>query len=360
VNPGSCIAQTEGCAICEQGCPTGAIRVSTAPLKRTVERPEIDEHNEAPKIPGIFFAGEVIGAALIKSAINQGNQDVAYIAEKKPKIADAPYDVIIVGAGPAGLGAGLEAKRRSLRYLVLERDTVASTIKNYPRDKAVLAEPVKMPLYGQLPMMDAEKGVLMEVWKTIVKTTSLQVNEFEEVLDVKKKDALLEVTTTKGSYLGANVVLAIGTRGNPRKVGVPGETGERVSYNLIDAAEWKGKSVIIVGGGDSAIEAAVALGKTEGTKVVLSYRRNAFARVKKRNQEQIDEMAKSGRVEVIFSSTIEEIKTASVLLKTEAGVREIAAAKIFALIGADPPKDWIEKTIGVPFIMREEEVITWS
>ncbi|HUE37869.1 MAG TPA: NAD(P)-binding domain-containing protein, partial [Candidatus Binatia bacterium] len=359
VNPGSCIAQ-EGCAVCEQGCPTGAIRVSTAPLKRSVERPEIDEHNEAGKVPGLFFAGEVVGAALIKSAINQGVDCVKFIADKKPKLADAPYDVIIVGAGPAGLGAALEAKRRNLRYLILERDTVASTIKNYPRDKAVLAEPVKMPLYGQLPMMDAEKDVLIATWSAIVGTTKLTVNEHEEATDVQRQGALLEVTTAKGKYLAPNVVLAIGTRGDPRKLGCAGEAPERVSYNLIDAADFKGKTVLVVGGGDSAIEAAVALAKTEGTKCLLSYRKNAFSRVKKRNQEQIDEMMKSGRIEVLFSSTVEEVRGLTVVVATEAGPREIDAHHVFALIGADPPKGWIEKKLGVPFVVREEEVVTWS
>jgi putative YpdA family bacillithiol system oxidoreductase len=358
VNPGSCIA-LEGCAVCEQGCPTGAIRVSTAPLKRTVERPEIDDHNEAAKLPGLFFAGEVIGAALIKSAINQGNQDVSYIAEKKPKIADAAYDVLIVGAGPAGLGAGLEAKRRGLRYRIVERDTVASTIKNYPRDKAVLAEPIKMPLYGQLPMMDADKDTLTAVWDTIVKTTQLAVNEFEECLEVKKQGAVFEVTTTKGKYAAANVILAIGTRGNPRKIGVTGESPERVVYNLIDAGEWQQKCVLVVGGGDSAIEAAVALAKTEGTTVALSYRKNGFSRVKKRNIEQIEELAKAGKIELVFESTVHEIRPESVILKTKAGERELRCDRLFALIGADPPKGWIEK-LGVAFIMREEEVVTWS
>jgi putative YpdA family bacillithiol system oxidoreductase len=300
----------------------------------------------------------VIGAALIKSAINQGNQNVVHIAEKKPKVADAPFDVIVVGAGPAGLGAGLEAKRRGLKYLVLERDTVASTIKNYPRDKAVLAEPIKMPLYGMLPMMDAEKTTLMEVWKTVVKTTGLQVNEFEEVVDVKRKGGLIEVTTVKSKHLGANVILAIGTRGNPRKLGAPGEDPKRCCYNLIDPADYLAKSVLVVGGGDSAIEAAVALAKVEGTKVTLSYRKGEFSRVKKRNQDAIDEMVKAGRIEVLFNSQVGEIRPKSVLLKCQDGDRELACDQVFALIGADPPRAWIEK-LGVSFVTREEEVVTW-
>jgi thioredoxin reductase/NAD-dependent dihydropyrimidine dehydrogenase PreA subunit len=359
VHPESCIAK-EGCAVCEQGCPTGAIRVSTAPLKRSVERPEIDEHNEAKKIQGLFFAGEVIGAALIKSAINQGADCAKFIGEKKPKIADAQYDVVIIGAGPAGLGAGLEAKKRNLRYLILERGNVAQTIQDYPRDKAVLAEPIKMPLYGQLPMMDAQKEVLIATWQAIVKTTQLVVNEHEEATDVQKKGALLEVTSNKAKYLAANVVLAIGTRGDPRKLGCPGEAPHCVAYNLVDAAEHANQSVLVVGGGDTAIEAAVALASTPGTKCVLSYRKGAFSRVKKRNQEQVDAMAKSGQLEIVFNSQVTEIKDGVAILKTEAGVREINCVRVFALIGADPPKGWIEKRIGVPFVMREEEVVTWS
>jgi NAD-dependent dihydropyrimidine dehydrogenase PreA subunit len=197
VNPDACIA-LEGCAVCEQGCPTGAIRVSTAPLVRTVERPDTDEHLEAKPVPGLFFVGEVIGAALIKSAVNQGADVIRHIQKKKRTVAGADYDVIVVGAGPGGLGAALEAKSSGLRYLAIERDTIASTIRAYPRDKAVLAEPIKVPLYGKLPMMDAEKDELIAVWDAVVKTTGLVVQEHEEVTDVRRDGEVLVVKTPKG------------------------------------------------------------------------------------------------------------------------------------------------------------------
>jgi thioredoxin reductase/NAD-dependent dihydropyrimidine dehydrogenase PreA subunit len=357
VNPDACIA-LEGCSICEQGCPTGAIRVSTAPLVRQVDRPDVDEHNEAKSMPGLFFAGEVIGAALIKTAINQGTDAMRYV-EKKPRVAAASHDVIIVGAGPGGLGAALEAKRLGLRYLLLERDTVASTIKNYPRDKAVLAEPIKVPLYGALPMMDADKDTLMAVWKTIVDKSGLQVNQFEEATDIGKKDGLLAVRTAKGEYQAPYVLLAIGTRGNPRKLGCAGEIPARVAYNLIDAAEWKGRNVVVVGGGDSAIEAAVALAQAEGTTVTLSYRKGEFSRVKKRNLDQVNELAKSGRLEIAFNSSVKEVRPTSIVLKVGDAERELSCDQVFALIGADPPRAWIEK-IGVPFVTREEAVVAWG
>src|SRR5262249_29642084 len=158
----------------------------------------------------------IVGAALIKKAVNQGDQVVRHIAENKPRVADAPYDVIIVGAGPAGLGAALQAKKSGLRYLLLERETIASTIRHYPRDKAVLAEPVALPLYGMLPVMEAEKDTLIAVWQAVVQTTGLEVREHAQVTAVTKTDGGFTVTTGKGTFAGASVVLAIGVRGNPR------------------------------------------------------------------------------------------------------------------------------------------------
>lgn len=353
VNPDACKA-LEGCTICQDGCPTGAIRVTTAPLIREVERAQIDENQES-NIPGLFLVGEVVGAALIKKAVNQGDQTVRYIAEKKSRLADAPYDIIVIGAGPAGLGAALQAKKLGLRYLLLERENIASTIQNYPRDKAVLAEPVPVPLYGMLPMMDAEKETLIEVWQTVVRTTGLQVNEYEEVLDLKKENGLFTVTTAKSAHQGAYVILAIGTRGNPRKLGVPGEELRKVTYNLIDAADFKGKHVLVVGGGDSAIEAAVALSKEDNTVVTLSYRRGEFSRIKSRNAQAIDEQEKAGRVTVVFNSQVTEIREQSVMLKIGEETRELENDAIFILIGADPPRAWLEKS-GVKIVTVQETV----
>ncbi len=354
VNPNACISLTEGCTICQDGCPTGAIRVTTAPLVKEVERPQTDQHNES-NLPGVFLVGEVIGAALVKKAVNQGDQTIRYIGNRKPRIAEAQYDVIIVGAGPGGLAAGLEAKRLGLRYLILERESIASTIQNYPRDKAVLAEPVLLSIYGLLPMMDAKKEALVSLWEEIVRKSDLQVNVREEVTEVKKVSNLFTVTTVKGSYQGAYVVLATGTRGNPRKIGVKGEDNPKVTYNLIDAAEWKGKNVLVVGGGDSAIEAAVALSNEPGTTVTLSYRRGEFSRVKPRNEQAIKEQAKAGRLTLLFNSSVTDISDKTVKIKVGDEVRELENDAVFALIGADPPKAWLEK-MGVNFVIVKETV----
>jgi putative YpdA family bacillithiol system oxidoreductase len=354
VNPQACTALVDGCTICQDGCPTGAIRVTSAPLVREVERAQIDEHNET-NIPGLFLIGEVVGAALIKKAVNQGDQAVRYIFNRKPRSADAPYDVIIVGAGPAGLGAGLEAKRLGLRYLLVERATLASTIRDYPRDKAVLAEPVLLPQYGLLPMRDDKKESLIAAWEQVVREIGLQVNEREEATAITKTNGLFTVTTVKGSYAGAYVVIGIGTRGNPRKIGVTGEDLPKVAYNLIDAADFKGKKVLIVGGGDSAIEAAVALAKEEGTTVTLSYRRGEFSRIKSRNAQAIAEQEAAGRVTVLFNSQVTAITEKRITLKVGEEAREMENDAVFALIGADPPKAWLEK-MGINIVTVQETV----
>lgn len=354
VNPNACKSLTEGCTICQDGCPTGAIRVTTAPLVKEVERPQIDQHNES-NLSGVFLVGEVVGAALIKKAVNQGDQTVRYISNRKPRVAEAQYDIIVVGAGPGGLAAGLEAKRLGLRYLILERESIASTIQNYPRDKAVLAEPVLLAIYGLLPMMDAQKETLVGLWEDIVRKSELQVNIREEVTEVKKVNNLFTVTTVKGSYQAAYVILATGTRGNPRKIGIKGEDHPKVAYNLIDAAEWRGKKVLVVGGGDSAIEAAVALSNEPGTTVTLSYRRGEFSRVKPRNEQAIKEQEKAGKLTILFNSNVTEISDKTVKIKVGDDIRELENDAIFALIGADPPKAWLEK-MGVNFVIVKETV----
>jgi len=313
----------------------------------------MDDHNES-NIPGLFLVGEVIGAAQIKKAVNQGDQVIRYIAERKPRLADAPYDVIIVGAGPAGLGAALEAKRKKLRYLLLERATVASTIRDYPRDKAVLGEPVLLPQYGLLPMPNtAQKEELIAAWEKIIRENGLQIHEREEVIDIQKTNGLFTVTTSHGKHEGAYVVIAIGTRGNPRKIGAPGEDLPKIAYNLIDAAEFTGKKVLIVGGGDSAVEAAVALAKQKDTIVHISYRRGEFSRIKPRNADALAEQEKAARITILFHSTVTTIHETTVTLQVGEESKELANDMVFALIGADPPNDWLKK-LGIEIVTVQE------
>ncbi len=355
ITPGACRSLTEGCTICHENCPTGAIRISPVPIVRKSERPDIDPNCESHNAPGVFLGGEVLGNALIKKVVNQGGQIVRYIDTRKPRVAEAQYDIVIVGAGPCGLAAGLEAKQRGLRYLVLERESLANTIQNYPRDKAVLAEPVQMAVYGLLPMKDATKEDLVALWEDIVRKENLHLQTQEEVTEVQKDGRLITVTSTKGSYQTAYVILALGARGNPRKLGAAGEDLLKVSYNLNDPAEWQGKHVLVVGGGDSAIEAAVAISKQPGATVTISYRSGAFARAAARNVEAIKEQEKTGHLTVLLNSNVTKIEEKRVTVKVGNDVREFENDAIFVLIGADPPKAWLEK-MGLKFVIVEKTI----
>ena len=344
VKPSACIAQGKGCRICEVSCPVEAIRVTTGPLVREYERAKVTIQNESEDRPGIFLVGEVIGAPLIKTSVNQGDFAVRYIVTNKPRIAAAPYDVIIVGAGPAGLGAGLRAKESGLRYLILERTTIASSIRDYPREKPVLAEPVGLPMYGDLPVKTQDKDSLIKAWEDVIQGAQLAVHERQEVTDVTKTNGLYTVTTAQGEdYAAACVILAIGARSNPRKLGVPGEDLPKVVYKLTDAADYRGKSVLVVGGGDSAVEAAVALAKEEGTTVSLSYRKGGFTRAKQPNVEAIEALQATGRVDLVFMSTVVEVRDDRVVLDVEGVRQEIDNDAVFTLLGAAPPKAWLEK-----------------
>jgi putative YpdA family bacillithiol system oxidoreductase len=302
----------------------------------------------------LFLAGDVTGrAGLIKKAINQGDTVARYIADRKPRIADAQYDVIIVGAGPAGLCAALEAQRKNLRYVLFERTTVASTIQDFPRDKPSEGNPFLMSQYGLLSMPDViEQEKLIALWEGIIRERGLQINEREEVLEVKKQERLFTVTTTKGSYEGAYVILTIGDRGNPRKLGVPGEEFPRVAYNLSQPADFQGKKVLVVGGGNSAVEAATALAKQPGTTVTLSYRQEKFSRISLGNAERIAEQEKAGRVTLLFNSTLSAIADRKVILKVQEKTQELENDNIFALLGAEPPNDWLKK-IGIELVTTE-------
>jgi putative YpdA family bacillithiol system oxidoreductase len=344
VKPSACVAQGKGCRICEVTCPVEAIRVTTGPLVREYERAKVTIQNESEDRPGIFLVGEVIGAPLIKTSVNQGDFAVRYIVTNKPRFAAAPYDVIIVGAGPAGLGAGLRAKESALRYLILERTTIASSIRDYPRDKPVLAEPVGLPMYGDLPVKTQDKDSLIKAWEDVIQGAQLEIHERQEVTDVTKTNGLYTVTTAQGEdYAAAYVILAIGARSNPRKLGVPGEDLPKVVYKLSDAGEYSGKSVLVVGGGDSAVEAAVALAKEEGTTVSLSYRKGALTRAKQPNVEAIEALQATGRVNLVFMSTVVEVRDDRVVLDVEGVRQEIDNDAVFTLLGAEPPKAWLEK-----------------
>ncbi|HTW66688.1 MAG TPA: NAD(P)-binding domain-containing protein [Bryobacteraceae bacterium] len=354
VNEKAIAARLEDCtgfAACAAECPTEAIVLVAGGAMQTVELPVYGDGLET-NVPGMYLAGEVTGKALIKVAINQGKKVVESILQSPLERGKLPYDVIVVGAGPAGTSAALAAKAEGLNVLVLEQGNQGNTIRNYPRQKFVMAEPVMIPLYGPLWMEDTSKEALLERWQEIISKTDLVIQEEEKVLRVVHHPDHFAVQSSKGEYQGARVVLSIGKRGSPRKLGVPGEDSSKVAYNLMDADAYRGKAICIVGGGDSGIEAACGLGRADlQNKVWVVHRTEDFSRAKPRNQKKIKKAMDEGRIKAFFTSGVNEIREKSILVQTAAGVEEIENDFVFVMVGGENPKKFLTEC-GIEFSQR--------
>ncbi|MFY9328453.1 MAG: NAD(P)-binding domain-containing protein [Georgfuchsia sp.] len=302
INPAHCI----GHGACAPACPVSAIKLVFGTEKRGIDIPHVQPSFET-NVPGIYIAGELGGMGLVRKAAEQGRQAMDSIAKNRGQ--DKQLDVVIVGAGPAGLAATLGAIEKKLRSVTLEQeDSLGGTVYHYPRNKIVMTQPVVLPIIGKAKLGEITKEDLLAFWQGIVDKVGMKLNFNESVEKVSAVDGGYIVKSSKAEYFTRNVLLAIGRRGTPRKLGVPGEETSKVVYRLMDPEQYSGKSVLVVGGGDSAIEAAVATAEQPGTKVILSYRSNAFGRVKQKNRERLAEAEQSGRLTVLLSSNVAKIE----------------------------------------------------
>jgi putative YpdA family bacillithiol system oxidoreductase len=261
-------------------------------------------------------------------------------------------DVIVVGSGPAGLSAGLTAHEAGLEYLVLEQGSLSDTIHRYPRHKLLMAEPVRVPLYGNLWIADTSKESLLKVWQTIIEKTGLKVHTGCRVSEVLKRDDTFEVHADDGVYRARCVVLALGRRGTPRRLGVPGEELTKVFYDIVEMEAFAGSRVLVVGGGDSAVEAAVGLANQKGTEVTLSYRGDALQRVKDRNRLRIEQEIARGRIRARYRSQVREIRADGVGLEADGRVEILPNDYVIVRIGGDPPHEFLRRA-GVRMIEKE-------
>jgi len=352
---------------CAEACPVSAIVLTRGAAVQRVEVPDLDAGFES-SVPGLYVVGELGGRGLIKNAINEGKIAVERIARDlrergaRLRLAPAnagvvdsgpePLDLVIVGSGPAGLSAGLEAHRAGLRYAVLEQGTVADSIRRYPRHKLLLAEPVRVPLYGDLWVDDASKEELLRVWEEIIARTRLNLLTGRRVESVESRDGLFRVTAGGETFHARRVVLALGRRGTPRRLDVPGEDLPKVFYDIVEMEQFKGARMLVVGGGDSAVESALGLANQPGTEVTLSYRGEALSRVKDRNRAKLDAAIARGAVRAHFKSQVREIRADAVLLETAGGARPLPNDYVVIRIGGDPPYQFLQR-IGVRIVPKE-------
>jgi thioredoxin reductase len=312
-------------------------------------------------VPGIFIAGELGGMGLIRKAAEQGRQAIDGIKARceadARRAAEFDIDVLIVGCGPAGLSAGLAAKAHGLRYRLIEQEeALGGTVFHYPRHKIAMTAPVELAIIGKVRFGEVRKEKLLAFWQQVVARTQLQIHFSERMDDVMPLDGGgFLVRTSQGERRARTVLLAMGRRGTPRKLGVPGESQPKVVYGLSDAAQYTGQAVLVVGGGDSALEAAIALSQERGTEVTLSYRSAAFSRVKTKNRLALEAARKQGRVQVLMESSVQRIGEQDVHLDVGHGaVRTLRNDAVIVCAGGLPPTPLLQK-IGIQFVTKHGE-----
>jgi thioredoxin reductase (NADPH) len=339
INPSHCV----GHGLCEAACPTDAITLVFGTARRGVDLPFVSGTFET-NVPGIYIAGELGGMGLIRNAVKQGREAVEYIAKSLPGgMTHDILDLVIVGAGPAGIAASLQAKKENLKFVTLDQDDLGGTILTYPRRKLVMTQPMELPLYGTIKAREIEKEELLEIFREVFDRTQLKIVSGEHVDDVKEEDGHFRVVTSKNSYAARRVLLAIGRRGSPRKLDVPGEKGSKVAYRLMEPEQFTGMKVLVVGGGDSAVESALALAEQKGNTVHVSYRRETFFRLKEGNQKRIDQALKSGTINPVFGSQVVSIEPEKVLLEANGNTHELPNDYVFVFAGGELPTEFLKK-----------------
>jgi len=343
LEPTRCI----GHGACKASCPHDAISLVFGTQTRGVELPMVGADFQT-NVPGLYIAGELGGMGLIRNAIEQGRQAMDSIAARKGPRSSGMLDVIIVGAGPAGFSASLRAKELGLSFLTLEQDTLGGTVSHFPRGKLVMTQPAMLPLVGKVKFREISKEALLAFWENVQATTGLTINFSERVGEVLPllSGSGFEVITSKETYRARNVLLAIGRRGSPRKLDVPGEDLPKVVYRLIDAAQYTDAHVLVVGGGDSAIEAANSVADEPGTNVTLSYRGAAFSRCNPKNRKDLEVRQLAGRIAVILESKVTAISRSSVHLLKSGRLVELQNDAVIVCAGGVLPSGLL-RDIGV-------------
>ena len=345
-NASACI----GHGACRTACPVEAITLVFGTESRGVDIPEVSPEFET-NVAGIFIAGELGGMGLIRKACEQGRQAIETIRKRKGGKGGGSdeFDVVIVGCGPAGLSAGLAAIQHKLRYKLIEQeDSLGGAVYHYPRQKIAMTAPVELALIGKMKFGEVQKETLLEFWLGVVRKTGLKIAFRERMDGITLAGGGFVVRTNRGQYRARNVLLALGRRGTPRKLDVPGEESAKVVYRLIDPAQYRGQAVLVVGGGDSALEAAIALSQEAGTDITLSYRSEAFSRVKQKNRNQLQERVEAGRVRVLMKSSVKQVHADSVEIKHEGGVLRCKNDAVIVCAGGLLPTPLLQQ-VGIRF-----------
>ncbi len=350
INASRCV----GHGACFHACPVQAITLCIGTEQRGVDLPHVSPEFET-NIPGLFIAGELGGMGLIKNAVEQGKQAMENCIKKMKPSPEVKYDVIIVGAGPAGISATLTAAKSDLRFLTIEQDSLGGTVFNFPRAKIIMTSPMNLPLHGKLKLSETSKSELLDLWTGVLSKNRISVNQQEKVESIEKINNYFLVTTNKEKYTSNSIILCIGRRGSPRKLGVPGEEKEKVAYRLLEPELIHNQKILVVGGGDSAVESALLL-MDENNNVSISYRNDSFSRLKPKNLERVNNAIESRKIRAFYKSNVKEIKDQSVILLIEEREKEINNDLVYIFAGGELPAKFLEK-IGIKITKKFGEAI---
>ncbi|MEO1233155.1 MAG: NAD(P)-binding domain-containing protein [Myxococcota bacterium] len=341
VNPTSCIGHGE----CRTACPVDAITLVIGTERRGIDIPMLQGDYQT-NVPGLYIVGELGGMGLIYNAMTQALQCISSLRKTLPPPVGGAHQLVVVGAGPAGLAASVAAQEAGLDFVTLDQESLGGTVLHYPRRKLVMTRAVKLPGYGKIRVSTLEKEQLLEIWQDIVEVTGLQIQTGTTVTAVKKGvDEIFDIETSRGPLRAQRLILALGRRGTPRKLDVPGEELPKVVYRLQEPEAYAERSCAVIGGGDSAVEAAVSLGRA-GATVHLVHRRKIFDRIKPANQGRLDEAVAAGQVEVLYEATVDHITPEHLVLNVGGQAMTLPNQDVFVLIGGVLPTAFL-KAAGV-------------
>ena len=338
VSPADCI----GHGACRAACPVEAITLVFGTERRGIEIPLLSPRFET-SVPGIFVAGELGGMGLIRNALEQGRQAVEAIHDSRARGGAEMLDLVIVGAGPAGFAASLTAMSKRMRFITVEQESLGGCVFQYPRGKLVMTSAATVPIIGRVNLKQTSKEALLEFWRDVERKTGLEIRYGERVDDIARAADSFVVRTPRGEYATRSVLLAIGRRGSPRKLEVPGEELPKVVYRLIDPEQYEGRHVLVVGGGDSALEAAASLTEAGSSSVALSYRGEAFDRAKPANRQRVLAAEQAGGLRVLLRSKVRRIESGTVLMEQEGNAFALHNDAVIVNAGGVLPSDFLRR-----------------
>lgn len=339
INASSCI----GHGACFHACPVDAISLRIGTEKRGVDLPHVKPTYES-NIDGIYIAGELGGMGLIKNSAEQGIQAIENLAKKRPERQEHEHDLIIIGAGPAGIAAALTAKSKGMKFKIVDQDSLGGTVFTFPRSKVVMTKPLDLPLYGKMKLINTSKEELLGIWNEALSRNEIEVIEHCEIEQIIPEGPYNFKIKSKDNkeFQTKQVLIAIGRRGTPRKLNIPGELSTKVAYRLLEPENIKNEKVVVVGGGDSAVESAMLL--MEENEVHLSYRKEKFGRIKTMNRTNLEQAVAQGKIKLLLATNLTEIKKEEIIyIDAQNKEHRLANDRVYIFAGGELPIPFLEK-----------------